>query len=130
MFPLIRLAIQAFLKPHTLNDKASCKKFLQDLLAFVKPLAAQTKTEIDDVILQILEYIVKTDTLFDYFYKLFTDQLSTNEIIFEDVDEDELFALLKQAPEPLPEAINPLLIASLVSQAISLINALKQIRAR
>ncbi|MCL2120461.1 MAG: hypothetical protein FWH27_18770 [Planctomycetaceae bacterium] len=44
MFPLIRLALQAIVKPYSLGDKTSCKKFLENLHALVKPLAAQTKT--------------------------------------------------------------------------------------
>ena len=127
MFPLIRLALQAIVKPYSLGDQASCKKFLENLLALVQPLAAQTKTELDDKIIQHLEYILKTDALFDYFYKLISDQFSTNAIIFEDVNESEVITLVEQAsPEPLPEAISPVLILSLVTQIISLINALKK----
>jgi hypothetical protein len=93
----------------------------------VKPLVAQTKTELDDKIIQHLEYILKTDALFDYFYKLISDQFATDEIIFEDVKESEVIALFEQSSsEALPEVINPLLIVSLVTQIISLINALKK----
>ncbi|MCL2119787.1 MAG: hypothetical protein FWH27_15330 [Planctomycetaceae bacterium] len=127
MFPLIRLTLQAFFKPYSLGDKASCKKFLTNLLALVQPLAAQTKTNLDDKMLEHLEYILKTDALFDYFYKLIADQFSTNAIIFEDVNESEVIALVEQSsPEPLPEAISPVLILSLVTQIISLINAMKK----
>ena len=126
MFPLIRLALQAVLKPNSLGDKSSCKKFLLNLLALVKPLAAKTKTELDDKILAHLEYILKTDALFDYFYKLIADQFATNEIIFEDANESEVLAIVEQTAEPLPEMINPLLIVSLVMQVISLINSLKK----
>ena len=99
---------------------------MTNLFAIVKPLAAHTKTELDDKILQHLEYILKTDALFDYFYKLISDQLSTDAVIFEEVNETEVVSLVEQsASEPLPEAINPLLIVSLVTQIISLINAIK-----
>ena len=126
MFPLIRLALQVAFNPNSLSDKDSCKKFLTNLLALVKPLAAQTKTDLDDKILAHLEYILKTDALFDYFYKLIADQFATNEIIFEDVNEAEVVAVLEETlPEPLPEVINPVLIVSLVTQIISLINAIK-----
>ena len=128
MFPLIRLALQVAFNPNSLGDKASCKKFLTNLLALIKPLAAQTKTDLDDKILQHLEYILKTDALFDYFFKLISDQFAANEIIFEDVNESEVTALVEQTAEPLPEAINPVLIISLVTQIISLINALKKSR--
>jgi hypothetical protein len=128
MFPLIRFALQAFLKPYSLSDKTSCKRFLENLLALVKPMAAQTKTELDDRILQHLEYILKTDVLFDWFYKLISDQFATNEIIFEDANESEILVIFEQVAEPLPEAINPLLIVSLVMQVISLINSLKKTR--
>lgn len=127
MFKLIRLAMQVFLKPYSLDDKTSCKKFFENLIALVKPLAAQTKTELDDKLIQQLEYILKTDALFDWFYKILVDQFSTNEVVFEDVAESEVVALLEQAaPEPTPEAISPLVIISLVTQIISLINALKK----
>ena len=126
MFPLIRLGIQVLFQSNSLSDKASCKKFLLNLIPLVKPLAAQTKTELDDKILQHLEYILKTDSLFDYFYKLISDQFATNEIVFEEVSESEVTAIVEQAAEPLPEAINPILIVSLVAQIISLINAIKK----
>ena len=128
MFPLIRLAMQVILQPQSLGDKASCKKFVIDLLAVVKPLAAKTKTELDDKLLQQLEYILKTDALFDYFYKLISVQFATNEIIFEEANEAEVLTIVEQsAAKTLPEAINPLLIVSLVTQIISLINALKRL---
>ena len=129
MFPLIRFTLRAFLKTYSLGDKASCKKFLTDLLALAKPLAAQTKTKLDDMILQHLEYILKVDALFDYFYKLISDQFATDEIIFEEVNEAEVTAIVEQsAAEPLPEAINPVVIISLVTQIISLINLIKNIK--
>ncbi|MCL2119624.1 MAG: hypothetical protein FWH27_14505 [Planctomycetaceae bacterium] len=128
MFPLIRLALQAFFKPYSLGDKASCKKFLTNLLALVKPLAAQTKTELDDKVLEHLEYILKSDALFEYFYKLISDQFATSETIFEEVNESEVIALVEQSsPKPLPSAINPVLIVSLVTQIISLVNAMKKL---
>jgi hypothetical protein len=115
------------MKSYSLGDITSCKKFLTDLLALVKPLAAQTKTELDDKIIQHLEYILKTDALFEYFYKLIADQFATDEIIFEEANESEVIALVEQSSsEALPEAINPILIVSLVTQIIALINAIKQ----
>jgi len=117
---------RAFFQSYSLNDKPSCKKFLTDLLALVKPLTAQTKTDLDDRLLQQLEYILKTDALFDYFYKLISDQFATDEIIFEEANEAEVFAIVEQsaAAEPLSEVINPVLIVSLVTQIISLIIAI------
>ena len=127
MFNLIRLAMQVFLKPYSLGDKASCKKFLENLIVLAKPIAAQTKTDLDDKILHHLEYILKTDALFDWFYKLIADQFSSNEIVFEGVNETELVAIVEQSsPEPMPEMISPILIVSLVTQIISLINAIKK----
>jgi hypothetical protein len=115
------------MKSYSLGDITSCKKFLTDLLALVKPLATQTKTELDDKIIQHLEYILKIDALFEYFYKLISDQFATDEIIFEDVSESKVIAIVEQSSsEALPEAINPLLIVSLVTQIIALINALKK----
>jgi len=126
MFPLIRLALQFGLNQHLLNDKASCRKFLLNLVAVLKPMAEKTKTEIDDKLLLQLEYILKNDVLFDYFYKLIADQFATDEILFAEADESEVTALVEQAP--LPEAINPVVIISLVTQIISLINAIKNIK--
>ena len=127
MFPLIRLAMQVIFQPHSLTDKDSCKKFLTNLLAVVKPLAAKTKTDLDDRLLQQLEHILKTDALFDYFYKLISDQFATNEIIFEEANEAEVLTIVEQsAAGTLPEAINPILIVSLITQIISLINAMKR----
>lgn len=129
MFQLIRLALQVVFKPYSLTDKTSCKKFIENILALVKPLAAQTKTELDDKLIQHLEYILQTDTLFDWFYKILVEQFSSDDVVFEDVAESEVVALLEQAaPEPMPEAISPLVIVSLVTQVISLINAIKKNR--
>ena len=104
MFPLIQLMSRAFLKQYSLNNKTSCKKFLTDLLAVAKPLAAQTKTEIDDKILQEIEYILKNDALFDYFYKLISNQFATHEIIFEEVNEAEVTAIVEQSAAELEYA--------------------------
>jgi len=106
MFPLIQLMSRAFLKQYSLNNKTSCKKFLTDLLAVAKPLAAQTKTEIDDKILQEIEYILKNDALFDYFYKLISNQFATHEIIFEEVNEAEVTAIVEQSAAELEYAYN------------------------
>ncbi|MCL2623923.1 MAG: hypothetical protein FWD31_09690, partial [Planctomycetaceae bacterium] len=108
MFPLIRLVLQVALNQHSLTDKASCKKFLTNLLAVVKPLAAKTKTDLDDRLIQQLEYILKTDALFDYFYKLISDQFATDEIIFEEANEAEVLTIVEQSAAALPEAINPI----------------------
>jgi len=92
-------------------------------------MAEKTKTEIDDKLLLQLEYILKNDVLFDYFYKLIADQFATDEILFAEADESEVTALVEQSvTEPLPEAINPVVIISLVTQIISLINAIKNIK--
>jgi hypothetical protein len=129
MFTLMKLALQVVFKPYSLGEKAPCRKFLENVLTLVKPMAAQTKTDLDDRILRQIEYILENDALFGYFYKLISDQFATGEIVFGDVNESEVTALIEQSPpEALPEAVSPILIVSLVTQIISLINAVKQAR--
>ena len=128
MFKILRIAFQVVFKPYSLNDKATCKKFVENILALIKPLAAQSKTEIDDSIIQHLEYILKTDTLFDWFYQLVIDQFSTDEVVFESVDDSFVVEALNASQEQEPEAISPIVIVSLVTQIISLINAIKNMK--
>jgi hypothetical protein len=128
MFKIIQLALQVVFKPYMLSDKASCKKFIENILSLVKPIAGQSKTEIDDKIVQHLEYILKTEALFDWFYQLVVDQFSTEEVIFESVDDSFVVETLNSSNEPVPEAISPIVIISLVTQIISLINALKKMK--
>ena len=128
MFTFVKLAVQVLLKSHKLTDKDSCKKFAIELISLVKPLALTTKTNLDNDFLSHLEYVIANDVLFAYVYSLIRDQFSTDETVFESVNEDVILELCDNTAvsgENLPEAINPVVIISLVSQIISIINAIK-----
>jgi hypothetical protein len=134
MFTLIKLAFQVVFKPYSLNDKTSCKKFIENILTLIKPLAAANKITIDETLLNQLEKILANDALFDYFFDLVKDQISNNDVLFESADESAIVSLCEtskartQMGENMPEAINPIVVISLVTQMISLINAMKQFR--
>jgi len=129
MFHFLKLAAQAVLKPYNLTDKDSYKKFLLDLVTLVIPLAQKTSVKLDDTLLKHLEFILNNDLLFDYVYKLVLNQLQTEEILFESADEGTILELCENTvPDntEYPKTINPIVIISLVSQIISIINALKK----
>ena len=105
-----------------------------------KPLATKKESKLVGKILKHLEFVLNNDALFDYVYRLIADQLQMEEILFESAVEETILELCKQPenqnhPEGLranrtrkkdnPEVINPALIISLVTQIISIINALK-----
>jgi len=104
-----------------------------------KPLAAKTETRLVGKILKHLEFVLNNSALFDYLYRLIADQLQTEEILFESAVEETILELCKQpenqnpkglranrtCKEGNPEVINPVLIISLVTQIISIINTLK-----
>ena len=103
---------------HKVTDKKSCRAFLVEVSKHIK-------------------FILNNDALFDYVYRLISDQLQTEDILFESVNEETVIELCKcqNHPEGLrtgrtngqdnPEVINPVLIISLISQIISVINAMK-----
>jgi len=128
MFHFLKLAALTVLKPYNLTNKDSYKKFLLDLVALVTPLAQKTGVKLDDALLKHLMFILNNDLLFDYVYKLVLNQLQTEEILFESADEDAVLELCENTVPgntEYPEAINPIVIVSLISQIISLINAIK-----
>jgi len=128
MFHFLTLAAQVILKSYNLNDKDSYKRFLLDLLELVRPMAKKTGIKLDDSLLKQLEFILNNDLLFDYVYKLVFQQLQSEEILLESVDEGTILELCENTvPDntEYPEAINPIVIVSLVSQIISIINAIK-----
>jgi hypothetical protein len=128
MFNFLKLAAMVTLKPVKLDDPESCKKFLIDLIRNIKPLAAKSDTQLDDIVLKYVEYVLNNDALFDYVYKLLFDQLSTDDILFESADEDTIFELCENtvpSTTEYPESLNPIVIVSLISQIISIINAIK-----
>ena len=128
MFDFLKLAAQVILKPFQLGDRDSCKKFLIDVIQSVRPLAAANKIKLDDDILEHLLVILNNDALFAYVYNLILNQLQTKEILLESTDEDTILELCDSTTisgENLPEAINPVMVITLVSQIISIINAIK-----
>ena len=128
MFTFIKLATQVILKPFQLGDRDSCKKFLIDVIQGIKPLAAANKIKLDDDILAHLQVILNNDALFAYVYQLILNQLQTKEILLESADEDTILELCDNttiSDENNPKAINPIVIITLVSQIVSIINAIK-----
>ena len=126
MFNFFKLAALVALKPYNLSGKDSYKKFLLDLVSLIQPLAEKTGLKLDDGLLKQLEFVLNNDLLFDYVYKLISNQLQTEEILFESADEDTVLELCTVPNNTEhPESINPIVIVSLVSQVISIINAIK-----
>lgn len=114
-------------------DKDSCRAFLLDLVVQLKSLAAKTSTKLDDAFLKQVEFIVSNTALFDYVYRLIADQLQTEEILFEEADDETIVELVGSAASnntKTPEAVDPVVIVSLISQIISVINAIKAARNR
>jgi len=129
MFNILKLATQIALKPYNLTDKESYKKFLLDLIAIVTPLAQKSKTSLDDLFLKHLTFILNNDALFEYVYSLVSHQLQTPEILLESVSEEMIMELCENtvpANAEYPESINPVVIVSLISQIIAIINTLKK----
>ena len=128
MLNILKLVAQVALKPYNLTDKKSYRAFLLDMISLIKPLAQKTGITFDDAILKCLEFIVNNDLLFDYVYKLVASQLQTEELLFESVDEYVILELCENAAPSNtghPEAINPVVIVSVISQIISIINVIK-----
>jgi hypothetical protein len=131
MFNLLKLSALVLLKSHKITDAHSCRIFLRELILLAQPLAAQTKTPLDDVLLKHIEFVVNNETLFEYVYRLLYGQFQTDEILFESAEEETIIGLIqnrRSGDRKSPEAINPLVIVSLVSQIIDLINAIKSRR--
>lgn len=127
MFPFLRFAMQVLLKKHSLQNPEDCRRFLRDLLSFLKPLADSSETKIDDKLLESLEFLLANDNLYEYFYRLVKSQFSSDEILFESVDEKLIVKCLNEniVTDSRPEAIGPVAIISLITQVLVLINSLK-----
>jgi len=124
MFTLLKLATLVLLKSHQITDENSLRLFLRELVVLTKSLAEETKTHIDDMLLKPVEFIVNNDALFAYAYRLIVEQLQTREVLFESADEATIVELVTGDTE-FPEAIDPVVIVSLITQIISLINNIK-----
>ena len=116
------------LKTHKITDQNSCRVFLREWVLLTKSLAAETGTQLDDAILQRIEFIISSDALYAYIYQLIFEQFQTPEILFESADGEAVSELVEQAEQDktgLPEAVNPAVIVSLITKFISIINAIK-----
>lgn len=128
MFHFFQLTAQVLLKPYQITDAASCRAFLAELVLLVRSRAAETKTQIDDTVLNGIEFVLHNKVLFEYVYRVILEQLQTPEILFESADENTIVELVESAASnntKSSEAIEPILILSLVTQIISFINTIK-----
>jgi hypothetical protein len=128
MFQLLKIAAQFVLSPYQIADKASWRAFLLDLVVFAKSYIKTTNTKLADSLLQHVEFIVNNDALFDYIYRLIDCQLQTEEVLFESIDENIITELLENtlsSDTKSPEAIDPIVIITLISRILSFINAIK-----
>ena len=128
MFHLLTLATRIFLLPHNVTDKESCRSFLLDFTSLVKSYAESTKTTLDDTLLKHIEFLLKNNVLFDYAYSVIFEQLQTEEILFESAEEETIIQLVENAvvkETESPEAIDPVVIFSIIARIVDLINAIK-----
>jgi hypothetical protein len=129
MFNLLKLAALVLLKSQNVTDTNSCRTFLRKQVLMLKGLAAETKTPLDDVHLRHFEFVLHCDALFEYAYRLIFDQLQTEEILFESADEGTIAELLGKAVPvngtKSPEAIDPIVIMTLITRILSFINTIK-----
>jgi hypothetical protein len=128
MFHLLKFVAGVLLKPYNITDSESCRKFLHDLVLRIKPYVTESRTKIDDVLLKHIEFILNNDALFRYVHRLISNQLQTEEILVEAMDETVIAERIENtAPENTnsPEAINLVEIVSLIGKIVSIINAIK-----
>ena len=97
MFNLLKMTTLVLLKSHRIADESSCRVFLRELILLVKSLAMETKTQVDDALLNGIEFIVNNDALFAYVYRLIVEQSQTPEILFESADEEMIVELVESA---------------------------------
>jgi len=128
MFHLLKLIAPVLLSHYNIVDQKSCRTFLLELVLLGKSFALKADTKLDDADLKHTEFVLNDDALFDYVYGLIAEQLRTEEILFESVDDAIIIALVEnkmsENPES-PEAINPAVIISFITQIISIINTIK-----
>ena len=130
MFHFLTLAFQEILRQYNIVDKDSCRTFLRDLVLLVQTRASETGITFDEATLKHVMFTLNNDALFDYSYRLIADQLQTEEILFESADEETIAGFAEDAAANTPETIDPVLIVSLVTQIISIINTIKANRNR
>jgi hypothetical protein len=125
MFHLLTLTSQVLLNMHKITDAASCRTFLKEIVSLVKVRAAETKTPLDDVLLNGIEFVLNNDRLFRLVYDLVREQFQTPEILFESAENNAVAECVSEAAANNPEIVDPVVIISLISQIISLINTIK-----
>ena len=128
MFHLLKSTIQVLLNHYHVGDKNSCRSFLLERVLLIKSFALKTETKLDDTLLKYIEIILNNDVVFDYVYFLIMNHLQTDEILFESVNESAIVEVIeKSAPgtAEFPEAVNPAVIISLITQIVSIINTIK-----
>jgi len=74
--------------------------------------------------------MLNDDALFGHVYRLIGEQLQTEEVLFESADENTITEFVKNASSDNPEVIDPVVIVSLITRIISVINAIKTKRNR
>ena len=130
MFTLLTLTSQVLLNVHRITDEASWRAFLKEIVLLAKSRATETKTQLDDALVNSVLFVLNSNVLFGYVYRLIHEQCQTEEILFESTDENFIVGLVNDAAENNPEVIDPVVIVSLISQIISVINAIKTHRNR
>jgi len=128
MFHLLTLATRVLLSPHNITDKPSCRSFLAGLIVLVKTFATRINTKLDDTLLMHIEFVLNDSVLFDYVHGVIAEQLQTEEILFESAEKETIIELVEQAAAydaESPEAIDPVVIFSIITQIVSFINNIK-----
>ena len=132
MFTLLTLVAQVLANAHQLTDADSWRNALKEFVLLIRTRAMdiRTKTGLDDAPLMEIEFVLNNDDLFRHVYRTVAEQLQTEEIMFESVDEEIVTLLVEDAAAKNPEVIDPVVIVSLITQIVSIINAIKARRNR
>jgi len=130
MSQLLTLAVQVLLDQYKITDAASCQAFLREFMRLIRARAAQTKVQLNLALMRNIEFVLSNNALFTYIYRTIIEQLQTPEILCESVNDEMIVKLVDETKEQSPEAIDPVVIISLVSQIVSVINAIKARRNR
>ena len=128
MSTLLTLTAQVLLDVHRITDAASCRAFLNELMLFVRARAMATETQLDDTQMHGIMFVLNNDGLFRYVYRLIDEQFQTPEILFESADTATITGLVEDAATQNTKSIDPVVIISLVSQIISFINSIKDMK--
>ena len=128
MFDLLTLTSQVLANTHQLTDESSWRAFLKDIVLLAQTRAKETQTVLDDTLVNSVLFMLNSDTMFGYVYRLIAEQFQTPEILFESADEETIAEWVAEADNP--DAVDPATIVLLVSQIISIINAIKTMKNR